>query len=73
MRAREPTSFLAGKLDSCRHSGFSENVVVPETSYQMLEVLSFCDPERAELPSIKITVPIFLVIQKYSEASRGVY
>ena len=26
---------------------FSENVVVAETSYQMKEVLSFCDWERA--------------------------
>ena len=36
---------LAGKRDSRRRSttSFSENVVVAETSYQMLEVLSFCD------------------------------
>ena len=35
---------LAGKLDS-HHSttAFSENVVVTETSYQMEEILSFCD------------------------------
>ena len=26
-------------------TGFSENVVVAETSYQMLEVLLFCDRE----------------------------
>ena len=34
---------LAGKRDSRRRSttSFSENVVVAETSYQMLEVLSF--------------------------------
>ena len=32
-----------------RHSttGVSENVAVAETSYQLLEVLSFCDQERA--------------------------
>ena len=40
---------LAGKLSSRRRSttSFSENVVMAETSYQMLEVLSFCDRERA--------------------------
>ena len=39
---------LAGKLDSRRHSTTpSENVIMVETSYQMLEVLSFCDRERA--------------------------
>ena len=39
---------LAGKRGSRRHSttSFSENVEVAETSYQMLEVLSFCDRER---------------------------
>ena len=38
---------LAGKRDS-RHesSDFSENVVVAETSYQMVQVLSFCAQER---------------------------
>ena len=37
-----------GKRDSRRHSttSFSENVEVAETSYQMLEVLSFCHQER---------------------------
>ena len=37
-----PSVILAGKRDSRRHSSmsFSENVVVSETSYQMLEVLS---------------------------------
>ena len=35
--------------DSSRHSttSFSVNVVVAKTSYQMLEVFSFCDRERA--------------------------
>ena len=39
---------LAGKRGSRRHSttSFSENVEVEETSYQMLEVLSFSDRER---------------------------
>ena len=47
--ARAWTSvILAGKRDSRRYSttSFSENVEVAETSYQMLEVLSFCDRER---------------------------
>ena len=45
---------LAGKLDS-HHSttAFSENVVVTETSYQMEEILSFCDRKRALTLSIK--------------------
>ena len=43
-----------------RHSTtFSENVVVTETSYQMLQELSFYDRERAYPPSINITVFIF--------------
>ena len=32
-----------------------------ETSYQMLEVLSFCDQERVQPPSLKVTVLTFLV------------
>ena len=37
-----------GKRGSRRHSttSFSKNVEVAEKSYQMLEVLSFCDRER---------------------------
>ena len=40
---------LAGKCGSYRNSTtrFSENVVVAKTSYQMLEILSFCDGESA--------------------------
>ena len=40
---------LAGKRGSRRHSttSFKANVEVGETIYQMLEVLSFCDRERA--------------------------
>ena len=39
---------LAGKRGSRRHSArsFSEDVEVAETSYQILDVLSFCDRER---------------------------
>ena len=66
---------LAGKRDSCRYftTSLSLNVVVAETSYQMLDVLLFCDPERAYPPSIKITVLTFLVNQKYSEAFWRLY
>ena len=46
-----------------RHSttSFSENVVVAETSFQMLEVLAFCDRERSWPFSVTITVLTFLV------------
>ena len=40
---------------------FSENVVVAGTSYQILEVLSFCHRERAKTSPIKITALIFQV------------
>jgi len=45
---------------------------VAETSYQILEMLSFCDQERAQPPSIKIAIITFLVNQNYNEAFRGV-
>ena len=46
--------------DSCRHStkGFSKNIVVARTSYQMSEVLSFCYRERASF-SINIRTNVF--------------
>ena len=56
MHAREPASFsLARKCESHHHSttGFCENVVVVETSDELLEILSFCYPERASPPLIK--------------------
>ena len=63
MLAREPRRNLAGKRGSRRHSttSFSESVVVAGTSYQMLEVLVFCNLEKAQPPSITITVQTFLV------------
>ena len=63
MRACEPVSFLAGKRGSRRYSstGFSKNVAGAEATYQLLEVVSFCDRERAEPSLIKITGVIFLV------------
>ena len=47
--ARRWTGILAGKRDSRRHSttGFSVNAKVEEKSYLLLEVLLFCDRERA--------------------------
>ena len=65
--ARACTSVsLAEKRDSCRHStiGYSENVVVAETSYQVLEPLSLCDRERVLPSSIKLTVLTFLIKKK---------
>ena len=48
---REPASKLAGKRDIAiavpASTGFSGNVVLAETGFQMLEVLLFCDRERA--------------------------
>ena len=51
-----------GKRDSRYHptSSFSENVIVAETSYQMLEVLSFCDRERASPRPPFIKLPTLL-------------
>ena len=53
VRGREPASFWRENLVAVVILlRVSENVVMAETSYQMLEVLSFCDRERAEPPSI---------------------
>ena len=48
-----------------------ESVVVAGTSYQMLEVLAFCNLERAEPPSITIRVLTFL-IKKSTMKNSGV-
>ena len=65
---------MAGKRDSHGHSTtrFNENVIEAEISYQMLEVLSFCDRERAQTPSIKITVLTFL-LKKCNKTFRDYY
>ena len=59
----EPTSFWRENVTAVviPATRVSENVMEAEISYQMLEVLSFCDRERAQTPSIKITVLTFLV------------
>ena len=49
---------------------FSDSVEVEGTSYKLLEVLAFCNRERAQPPSITITV---LTLKKYNEEFRGVY
>ena len=49
-RKKEVGLILTGKRDSRRRhytTNFSENVLVAETSYQMLEVLPFCERETA--------------------------
>ena len=65
---------MAGKRGSRRHSttSFSESVVVAGTSYQMLEVLAFCNLERDQPHSITITVLSFLVNKNSNEEFRGV-
>ena len=52
VRAHEPASFwwenfIAVLIHAISTTSFSENVIVAEASYKMLEVLSFCDQERA--------------------------
>ena len=64
---------LAGESDNRRDSttSFDENVVVAETSYQIIEVSSsFCDRERAKLFPIKITALIFPVRNSTMNLSR---
>jgi len=59
---REPINvILAGKREGRRHftTSFSENVIVAGTSYQISEVQSLCDRERAKLSSIIITALVF--------------
>ena len=51
---------LAGKRDSCYSTtSFSENIVVAGTSYQILEVKSFCNRERTKPSPTKVTALIF--------------
>ena len=63
IRARDQC-ILAGKRDSRRRftTGFSENVVVTEKSYQMLEVYHFRSGSID--PSTKISVPTFRMNRK---------
>ena len=72
MRARTNV-ILVGKCYSHRLSstGFSGNVLVAITSYQMLGILSFSDRERVLSPSTPIRVLTF-VVKKAQEVFRGV-
>ena len=65
---------MAGKGGSRRHSttSFSKSVEVAGTSYQMLELLAFCNQERAQPPSITITVLTFQ-LKKSTMKKSGVY
>ena len=49
-----------GENSRCHSTtGFRENVLVAESSYQVLEVLSFCERKRAWPPLVKITLLAF--------------
>ena len=63
---------LAGKSDSHHHctTSFNKNVVVVQTSYQMLGILSFSDQERTLPPSTKISKLTF-VVKKSTEKRKG--
>ena len=64
---------LAGKCGSRRQSttSFSEHVVVAKTSYQMLQIFSFSDLERAQPPSMEISV-LTLVVKNSTKKISGV-
>ena len=66
-RAREPASFLR---ESVIAVVILPRVLAAGASSQMSEVLSFCFRERAEPPSIKISVLTFLVEKKPVKISR---
>ena len=58
MRQRETASYWREKLIAIviQLHVLVKNVLVAETSYQMLDVLLFCDRERAKASSLKIIV-----------------
>ena len=66
---------LAGKRGIRPNSttSFSESVVVAGTSYQILGVLAFCNRERAQPPSITMTVLTFLVKKSTMKNSGGLF
>ena len=67
------TIILAGKCGSRRQptTSFSEHVVVAKTSYQMLQIFSFSDLERAQPPSMEISV-LTLVVKNSTKKISGV-
>ena len=68
----EPVSFL--REDAIAFTilpwDFSENVIATETSYQMLDVLSFGDQELGTLNLLKKN---FSGVKRENEAFQGVY
>ena len=65
---------FGGKNDGRRHftTSFNESVVVAETSYQMLEVVTLCNRERSLPPSITTKVLTFPGGKKCNEDFRVV-
>ena len=64
VHAREPASFWSENVIAIvilRRVLARIYVAVAETSYQMLEILSFSDRERASRPSTEISVLTFMV------------
>ena len=49
------------------------SLLAEESNHQIVEVLSFCDRERTQVPSIRITALTFLVKKKFNEDFRSVY
>ena len=66
---------MAGNRGSRRHSttSFSESVEVAGTSYQMLEVLAFCNRERVLTSFNNDNSANVSGEKKYNEEFRGVY
>ena len=70
---------MAGKRDSHRHSrshsttSFSDSVVVAGTSYQILEVSTFCNRESAKPSPKTINCTHFSVEKLFNEAFRVKY
>ena len=66
------TIILAGKCSSRRQptTSFSEHVVVAKTSYQMLQIFSFSDLERAQPPSMEMSVLTLVVKNSTKKISR---
>ena len=54
-------------LASYSTTSFSESALVAGTSYQMLEVLAFCNRERAQPPSITDNSDNLSGEEKYNE------
>ena len=49
------------------------SLLAEESNHQIVEVLSFCDRERSQVPSIRITALTFPAKKKFNEDFRSVY